>query len=98
MATFIEIANNLAKDFVTSSDKRAAARRMISEINGLVYSESQKPLLYSDKKRIVQYIGEFISRERPFQYRDGGRVVISEAKDNTQYLDMVDYILNELDK
>ncbi|MBB6681208.1 hypothetical protein H4O20_07100 [Aequorivita sp. 609] len=98
MATFIEIANRLAKNFVTSSDKASAVRHIISEINGLIYTESKKPLDYSDKKLIVQYIGEFISRKRPFQYRDGGQVIISEQKDNTQYLDMVDYILNELDK
>ncbi len=98
MATFIEIANRLAKDFVTSSDKHSAARLIISEINDLIYTESQKPLDYSDKRLIVQFIGEFISQKRPFQYKDGGRVIISEQKDNTQYLDMVDYILNELNK
>lgn len=98
MATYIEIADRLAKNFITSSDKSAAAQQIVTEINGLIYSESKKPLDFADKKQIVTYIGEFISRKRPFQYKEGGRIIIAEQKDNTQYLEMVDYILSQLEK
>lgn len=98
MATFIEIANRLAKHFATSKDKQDSANYIIKEINGLVYTESQKPLNIEDKQTIVKYIGEFLSKQRPLQYKEGGQVVIIEAKDNSNYLDMVDYILSELNK
>lgn len=96
MATFIEIANDLAKHFLTSQNRQQAVIYIINEINGLVYSTSNEQLSYSDKKLIVRYIGEFISGQRPLQYRYGGRVIITEQKDNTQFVGMVDYILAQL--
>ena len=98
MATFIEIANRLAKHFATSKDKREAANYIIQEINGLVYTESKRPLNLEDKQTIVKYIGEFLSKQQPLQYKEGGKVIILEAKDNSNYLDMVDYILSEIKK
>lgn len=96
MATFIEIANELAKNFVQNSNKRQAAERIASYINNLVYSGTNTPLSYSDKEIIVRYIGEFIAGVRLFSYKDGGRVIIAEKRDNTTYLEMVGYVLGQL--
>ena len=98
MATYIEIANRLAQHFVTSIDKVKAANYIINEINNLVYSENQQSLTFQDKKLIIKYIGEFISGSRLFQYRDGGRILIVEQRDNSKYLELVDYMLNNLNK
>jgi hypothetical protein len=96
MATFIEIANELAKNFVQNSNKREAADRIASYINSLVYSGTNTPLTYSDKETIVRHIGEFIGGVRLFSYREGGRVIIAEKRDNATYLEMVGYVLGQL--
>ncbi len=98
MSTFIEIANRLGKQFVSSNDKAQAVNQIIKEIRGLVYSEDNRPLSYSDREYLVKLIGEFISGKRPFQYKDGGRIILNEQRNNSDYLDLVDYVLNELKK
>lgn len=96
MATFIEIANELAKHFLTSQNRQQSVIYIINEINGLVYSNTSEPLTYEDKRLIVSYISEFISGKRPLQYRYGGQIIITEQKDNTQFIGMIDYILGQL--
>ena len=98
MATFIEIANRLGKQFVSSKNKTETANLIIQEIKGLIYSESKKQLTQTDRELIVKYIGEFISGARPFQYKEGGQIILTEQRDNSDYLDLVDYILDGLKK
>ena len=98
MPTFIEIANDLAKHFIVNTNKKAAADYIVREINGLVLNDTNEPLDANQKKLLIDIIGEFLSKQRPLQYKDGGRVLIVESRDNTSYLELVEYMLNELNK
>lgn len=98
MATIIEIANRLAMSFVRSTSKQEGANLIIRELNSLTYDNTNNYISNSDKLEIIKLIGEFISGQRPFQYRDGGIVIITEQKDNSNYLDVVDYIFANVKK
>ena len=98
MATIIEIANRLAMSFVRSTSKQEGANLIIRELNSLTYDNTNNYISNSDKLEIIKLIGEFISGQRPFKYRDGGNVIITEQKDNSNYLDVVDYIFANVKK
>ena len=98
MATKIEIANRLAKDFIRSISKEEGASKIISELNSLTYEGTNNNISAQDKIELINLIGEFISGKRPFQYRDGGTIILSEQKDNSNYLDVIDYIFVNIKK
>ncbi|MCG8828983.1 hypothetical protein G1J88_11390 [Tenacibaculum dicentrarchi] len=92
MATKIEIANRLGKAFVQSVNKQEGADIIIRELKSLTYENTNTKISNEDKLEILKLISEFISGKRLFQYGDGGRVIITEQKDNSNYLDVLDYI------
>ena len=98
MATKIEIANRLAKEFIASSSKEEGASKIINELNSFTYEGSTNKISIEDKLDLVRLIGEFISGKRPFQYRDGGKVILSQQKDNSNYPDVIDYIFINVKK
>jgi hypothetical protein len=98
MATKIEIANRLAMSFVMSTSKEEGANLIIRELKSLTYDNTNTIISNSDKLEIIRLIGEFISGQRPFQYRDGGTIIITEQKDNSNYLDVIDYIFLNVKK
>ena len=56
MATFNELAVGYLKRLQNTSDVSAEARRIIAEINGLVYSNTNNELSRADKLRIVEHL------------------------------------------
>ena len=96
MATVIEIANDLAKSFVVSENKKFAARRMVIEISSLAYTDSKKPIEFDVKASIIQLIFELISGQRPFLEKDG-KIFQTTPKDGFLFSGIMQHLLKRLD-
>ncbi len=81
MLTIIEIANELAYSFIWSKNKKDASIHIITEINSLIYPESNKPIDYSIKVEIIRLIQQYI---------------VTELKDNSLFYYLKDHILQQL--
>lgn len=90
MATFNELSESYAKKMVAATSKEAAAKEILSEVQGLVYKSTQTPLSQEDKKEIIEKIREKI-QEAPL------RIAIKEA-DNAAYLELISRMLRELER
>ena len=76
MPALLEIANDLAKTFVKANNKRHAAKRIVNEINCLVYSSPKQPVNDSLKIMIMQVIYELICGKIKFQSNDDEAIFI----------------------
>ena len=61
MAKFEDVANELARKFIFSKDKRYTLNRIIYDMNYLVYSGTKEPLTYSAKSAIFKHIFDIIA-------------------------------------
>jgi hypothetical protein len=95
MSTLIAIANQIAKSFLNTRNKKHAANHIIYEVSSLVYLESKHPLEYSEKAAIIQLIDEFISGKRSFQLKKG-EFIITQPRDSRMFLQRKEYILNHV--
>ncbi|MDP8233599.1 MAG: hypothetical protein P9M06_02205 [Candidatus Saelkia tenebricola] len=84
MAKFSEAAQRYAEQLRSAQDKRSEAHRVIKTINGLVYTESQKELSTEDKVELAGLIRKFLVEGEG----------IKKAADNSEYLELIDLILN----
>ena|SRR5437764_6785899 len=95
MATFIQFANDLAKYFVRTRNKKQAATHIIYEINSHIDPESKQLPSDADKILVVQFIEEFISGKLRFQLKKG-EMIATKAKDYDLFLEMKEYILRQI--
>ena len=95
MATVIEIANDLAKSFVLSQNKKFAVRQIVIEINCLAYSDSKKSIEFEVKATIVQLIFELISGQRDFLLKEG-EAFMTTAKDGFLFSGIMQHLLKKL--
>ena len=90
------MANELAKSFVQSKNKKQAARQIVLQINSFKSSESQKPFDYDKKLIIVKLIYEIIYGLKPGQSLRN-ELIMSELNDRIFFVECVDFILRRLD-
>ncbi len=95
MPELITIANRLALSFVRSPNKKYVEKHIMQEINCLVHEESKQPVDYKVKVEIIKLMQEFISGKRPYQLNNG-EIIITESKENNICLEMMDYILEQI--
>ena len=95
MASYVEIANELAKSYVQSKNKRYALNQMIFELNYLSDPQSKEPLEYQAKAIILKHIHELLSGQRTFKLREGEEI-IPEFKDITIFFACKQAIIKEL--
>jgi hypothetical protein len=94
MTSLIDFANDLAKYFVLSSNKKKAAIHIVYEINTRKDAEF-KFLNNEDKKFILNLIEEFICGNMRFNLKPG-EMIIRKQKDYDEFLVMKKYILDHL--
>lgn|GEM_PF-3505593 len=92
MPTLLEISTDLAKTFVRSRNKKAAAKRIADHINCLQYSNTKQPIDYETKAAIVQVINELISGVRPVRLY-GNETILITSKDVSSFDKLSDKIL-----
>ena len=90
MATFQELGQEYAQR-ILSNPTRQEATRIASSINGLVYSGTNRLLSAQDKKAIARQI------ITGFQYYRPGIGWQVRNSDNSNYLDLVDFIIDQID-
>jgi hypothetical protein len=71
MPTLIEISDDLARSYLHASNKRHAAKRIITEVSSLVYSSSKQPVEHSVKILILHLVYEFITGKRTALHKNG---------------------------
>src|SRR6266487_6439267 len=90
------LANELAKSFVQSKNKKQAAKHIVSQLNSFRYSESQKLYDYDKKLMIVKLIYEIIYDLKSSQSMHD-ELVVAELNDKVFFIECVDFILRRLD-
>lgn len=95
MASYTEIANELAKTYVQAKHKKYAINQMIFEINYLTDPKSNEPLEYNDKASILKHIHELLSGQRTFHLEEGEEIV-PEFKDITVFFAYKHSIIKQL--
>ena len=83
MATFDELALDYASRIVSSDGEALVLRQIASEINGLVYLNTRRPLSLEDKDLLAEKIGAAIPKAK--QPRPGGGFSVL-GTDPTAYL------------
>jgi|GEM_PF-3049436 len=95
MASYSEIANELAKSYVQSKDKKYAINQMVFEINYLADPISKEPLEYDEKASILKLIHELLSGQRTFILKEGEEI-FPEFKDITIFFEHKNTIMQQL--
>ncbi|HEY6978776.1 MAG TPA: hypothetical protein VH396_20905 [Chitinophagaceae bacterium] len=90
------MANELAKSFVQSKNKKQAARQIVLQINNLRSSESQKPFDYDNKLAIVKLIYEIIYGLKSCESVQD-ELIMAELSDKIFFIECVDFIIRRLD-
>lgn len=85
MATLNELANRYLKQLRESTDKKSEIQKIVKSINELIYSESKIILSKENKTKIVSLMRESL--------REG---IIGKAADNTEYLNLINQILENI--
>lgn len=96
MSNLHHMANELAKSFVQSKNKKQAARQIVLQLNNFKSSESQKPFDYDKKLAIVKLIFEIIYGIKSSQSIHD-ELIMAELKDRIFFLECIDFILRRLD-
>jgi hypothetical protein len=94
MTSLIDFANDLAKYFVLSQNKKKAAIHIIYEINTRKDADFQF-LGNDDKKFILNLVEEYICGNMRFNLKPG-EMVLRKQKDHDEFLVMKKYILDHL--
>lgn len=89
-----ERALHYALRIKSTEDPSAEMAKIKSELNGLVYVQTKKHLSSEDKIQILKTTRSILAGGK--RDVDGGMIV--EAADNTSTLDIIDSVLNELEK
>jgi len=89
-----ERVQHYVERIVKASDKKAELERILSEINGLIYSESKKPLALADKLKIIEELEKLIKISPAFESLDSTRDYSytkksPSASDNSDILDVI---------
>jgi|SRR4051794_39702469 hypothetical protein len=96
MSNIHTIANELAKSFVQSKNKKQAARQIVSQINNFKALGSQKPFDFDKKLAILKLIYEII-----YDLKSCGSIhnelIMAELSDNIFFIECVDFIIRRLD-
>jgi hypothetical protein len=94
MTSLIVFANDLAKYFVLSENKKKAATHMIYEISSRM-DANYNHLNDADKKLILHVIEEFINGNLQFMLNPG-EMIVRKRKDLDEFLAVKKYILDHL--
>ena len=89
-----ERALHYVERIVKASNKKVELEQILSEINGLVYSESKKPLALADKLKIIEELEKLIKISPAFESLDSTRDYhytqkSTTASDNSDILDVI---------
>ncbi len=95
MSNLQTMANEMAKSFVQSKNKKQAAKQIVSQINSFRYSKSQKPFDYEKKLIVIKLIYEIIYGLRPCSRHD--EFVMAELKDQIFFIECIDFMIRRLD-
>jgi hypothetical protein len=95
MASYTEIANELAKTYVQAKNKKYAINQMVFDINYLSDPKSKLPLDYNAKASILKVIHELLAGQRTFKLKEGEEI-IPEFKDITIFFERKRSIIKEL--
>jgi hypothetical protein len=82
MATFQELASAYLSRLQAARDKQAEIQRIISEINGLAYSDTKRPLSPEDKGLLAENI----------------KAAAVRAASNEEFLKLIEIVKNEVKK
>lgn len=94
MATIRDLAAEYRLRLQLSRDKQEEAKLIAKEIDNLVYSETNEPISYEDKVKIIKSISEVQDiRKGMFEHRD---VVLEHS--NEEYMELVNMMLSEVEK
>jgi hypothetical protein len=96
MSNLHSMANELAKSFVQSKNKKQAARQIVIELNNFKSSESQKPFDYDKKLAIVKLIYEIIYGLKTCESIHD-ELIMADLSDKIFFIECVDFILRRLD-
>src|SRR6476620_7622899 len=96
MSNIHTMANELAKSFVQSKNKKQAARQIVLQINNLNSSESQKPFDYDKKLGVVKLIYEIIYGLKTCESVHD-ELIMAELSDKIFFIECVDFIIKRLD-
>jgi hypothetical protein len=94
MNGLIVFANDLAKFFVLSDDKKEAATHIIFELNTRVYA-CLNYLSEEDKKFIIELMEDYIKGKLQFALKPG-ETIDRDQDDYDAFLKMKEYILQHL--
>ena len=87
-----ERALSYAKRLKAASDYSEEAKKILNEINGLVWSKDSKSLSLTEKQAILDEIKKIIELG---EKTDSGKIIV-EAADNSGILDVIDMLKNNV--
>jgi len=100
MATKKDLAKGYLDRLIRSNLSAETIREIIEEIKNLTYEGSGNNISTSDRVEIVNNIKELLEEKGIYKgvrtYSKGGRLV--EARSNDEFLDLVDYVLDQVKK
>jgi hypothetical protein len=95
MNSLIIFANDLAKHFVLSHNKKEAATHIIYELNSRIDAESYKHLNDTDKKFVLRLVEDIISGNMQFSLKPG-EMIVRKLNDYNEFLTLKKFILSHL--
>ena len=100
MATKKELAKDYLDRIIRSELSPESIRKIIEEIKNLTYEGSENNISISDRVEIVNNIKELLEEKGISKgirtFSKGGRLV--EARSNDEFLDLIDYVLDQVKK
>ena len=94
MHTLFVFANDLAKYFVLSKNKKVAATHIVYEINSRI-DVNMEHLTEEDKRIILNLIEDFISGKQQFILK-AGKMIIRKQKDHDEFIAFKKYIYDHV--
>jgi hypothetical protein len=95
MPSAIQYAQQLAKVFIKTKNKKTAANHIIYQINSLIYADSKQPVESAVKIEIIQLINELLAGKRSLELLSG-EIISAQTTDCSAFLLVTNYILKEI--
>lgn len=87
MTSIEDFSKQYARKIINAPNSKAQAIAVMGDINGIVYKSNDKPLVTSDRRELLLRILKEIIEEG----------LVTKSFDNTSYLDLVAYLIQQLE-
>lgn len=93
--TLKHIANDMAKEFICSSNKHYALNKILHNLNNFVFANTKLPLDYKAKSIIVKHIYDVVAGRKEL-LPSGNEHIVPRIEDITVFYERIHFISAQL--